>query len=246
MIFGILGRAIMKSFALGNTAAWRAMVVAGAMLLGVWGCSTVHSAAVSPEQMAAEPLTEQTLSPGDVVEIKFTYNPELNDTQRIRPDGYITLRFVGDVKAQGKDPEALQQELVKLYSPELKNPSIIVTVKSLRNNMVFVGGEVNKPGNIEMPGRLSAFEAISQAGGFKMDTAATDSVVVIRSRNGKHYGTILNCKEILEGKATKPFYLRPSDVVFVPQTTIAKVGQWVDQHINRLIPRIPVSMAPAL
>jgi len=236
----------MKSFSLGNTAAWRAMVLAGALLLGVWGCSTVHSAAVSPEQMAAEPLTEQTLSPGDVVEIKFTYNPELNDTQRIRPDGYITLRFVGDVKVQGKEPEALQQELVKLYSPELKNPSIIVTVKSLRNNMVFVGGEVNKPGNIEMPGRLTAFEAISQAGGFKIDTAATDSVVVIRSRKGKHYGTILNCKEILSGKEVKPFYLRPSDVVFVPQTTIAKVGQWVDTHINKLIPRVPVSMAPAL
>jgi protein involved in polysaccharide export with SLBB domain len=235
----------MKSCSMRSKAEWLAIWLTGALLLGVWGCSTIHPA-VSPEQMAAEPMAEQVLSPGDVVELKFTYNSEMNDTQRIRPDGNITLRFIGDVKAQGKEPGALQQELIKLYTPELKNPSLIVSVKSLRNNLVFVGGEVVRPGNIEMPGRLTAFEAISHAGGFKTQTAAVDSVVVIRSRNGKHYGTRLNFKDILAGKEVHPFYLRPSDVVFVPQTTIAKIDQWVDQHINRILPRVPISLAPTM
>jgi hypothetical protein len=28
--------------------------------------------------------------------------------------------------------------------------------------------------------------------------------------------------------------------VYVPRTKIAKIDQWVEQHINRLIPRLPV------
>lgn len=230
----------MKSCSMRSKVEWLGILLTGALLLGVWGCSTIHPA-VSPEQMAAEPMTEQVLSPGDVVEIKFTYNPEMNDTQRIRPDGNITLRFIGDVKAQGKEPETLQQELVKLYTPELKNPSLIVTVKSLRNNKVYVGGEVIKPGEVEIPGRLTAFEAISQVGGFKTDTAAVQNVVIIRNRNGKQYGTVVNFQRALSGDEVHPFYLRPGDIVYVPQTTIAKLNQWVDQHISKMLPRLPLS-----
>jgi hypothetical protein len=35
----------------------------------------------------------------------------------------------------------------------------------------------------------------------------------------------------------QPFFLEPQDIVYVPQTEIARVDQWVDQHINKLIPR---------
>jgi hypothetical protein len=45
----------------------------------------------------------------------------------------------------------------------------------------------------------------------------------------------------LSGEEVKPFYLRPGDIVYVPQTTIARLNQWVDQHISRMLPRIPIS-----
>ncbi len=218
------------------------LLVACLILTGL-GCQT-SSPAVTMAQMASEPLTEQTLAPGDVIDIKFLYNPELNAEQRVRPDGNITLQLVGDVKVQGKDPESLQQELNRLYAPQLRKPSVEVTVKTLRNNKVYVNGEVNKPGDIEIPGRLTCLEAIGQAGGFKSTTAEIRNVVVVRSRGGKHYGTVINFEDVLEGKVTRPFYLRPGDVVYVPQTTIAKVNQWVDQHINNILPRVPVSFAP--
>jgi polysaccharide export outer membrane protein len=226
-----------------NKCQWMVFVSVGLMILTAMGCSTI-SPAVTPQQMAAEPLNEQILSVGDVIDVKFLYNSELNDTQRVRPDGNITLPIIGDVKAEGKGPEALEQELTKLYSAELRKPSVTVTVKSLRNNQVYVGGEVNKPGNIEVPGRITAFEAIGQAGGFKMETANVRQVVVVRSRNGKHYGTAINFRDALDGKEVEPFYLRPSDVVWVPRTTIAKVNQWVDQHINRMLPRPPAIFIP--
>ena len=221
---------------------WYLLLLIGLLMLTAFGCQTV-SPAVTMEEMASEPQTEQVLAPGDVVDVKFLYNPELDDTQRVRPDGKITLKLIGDVAVQGKSLSALQMELNQLYAAEVKKPSVTVTAKTLRNNKVYVGGEVNKPGDIEIPGRLTALEAIGQAGGFKTDTAEPHNVVIIRTRYGKHYGTSIDLAQALNGKEMQPFYLRPGDVVHVPQTTIAKVNQWVDQHINKVLPRVPVSMA---
>jgi hypothetical protein len=44
-------------------------------------------------------------------------------------------------------------------------------------------------------------------------------------------------KSALTGGETQPFFLEAQDIVYVPRTEIAKVGQWVDQHINALVPR---------
>lgn len=220
--------------------AWFMVTLASLLLFTSCAGQSFHPA-VTPEQMSSESLTEQVLSPGDVIDIKFSYNPELNDSQRIRPDGNITMQIIGDVKAAGLTPEALQEELTKRYADQLRKPSVIVTVKTLRNNKVYVGGQVNKPGEVEIPGRLTAFEAISQSGGFKTDTAAVQNVVIVRNRNGKQYGTVVNFQKALSGDEVTPFYLRPGDIVYVPQTTIARLNQWVDQHINRMLPRIPIS-----
>lgn len=234
----------MKPKLLSGKDSWYLFLLVCVLMLAAFGCQSI-SPAVPMEQMASEPLNEQVLSPGDVIDVKFLYNPEMDDTQRVRPDGKVTLKILGDVVVQGKDLNALQQELNQLYAAELRKPSVTVTAKTLRNNKVYVGGEVNKPGDIEIPGRLTALEAIGQAGGFKTETAEPRNVVIIRTRYGKHYGTAVNMAEAMSGKEIQPFYLRPGDVVHVPQTTIAKVGQWVDQHINKIIPRIPVSMAAA-
>jgi len=222
---------------------WYLTLLADLLMLTALGCASFNPA-VTPDEMSSEPLNEQVLSAGDVIEVKFLYNSELNDTQRVRPDGNITLQLIGEVTAKGKNPESLQKELTQRYASELKKPSVTVTAKTLRNNKVYVGGEVMKPGDVEIPGQLTAFEAISQAGGFRTDTANKSHVVIIRSRSGKHYGTVVDFEEALKGSEMKPFYLRAGDVVYVPQTNIAKVGQWVDQHINKIIPRIPVSFAP--
>ena len=177
------------------------------------------------------------LMPGDIVEVKFFYTPELNEVQTIRPDGKIALQLVGEVEAQEKTPAELRTELVKLYNPYLRDPNITVIVRSFYNRRVFVGGQVMKPGIVEMPGKLTALEAIIQAGGFDMRDAELRNIIVIRHKEGQRYGYSLNLKPIVTGGEIKPFFLEPQDIVYVPQTEIARADQWVDQHINRLIPQ---------
>jgi hypothetical protein len=59
---------------------------------------------------------------------------------------------------------------------------------------------------------------------------------VIRYKDGQRYGAAVNLKGVLAGKEIESFMLEPNDIVYVPQTRVAKVDQWIDQNINRMVP----------
>jgi polysaccharide export outer membrane protein len=180
---------------------------------------------------------DYTFSPGDSIDVKFFYTPELNETQDVRPDGKIALQIIGEVTAAGKTPAQLRWLLEKLYASHLKDPEISVVVRSFSNQRVYVGGQVMSPGTIEVSGRMTALEAIMEAGGVDFREAQVRNVVVIRHYNGTRYGYMLNMEPILEGKESHPFFLEAKDIVYVPRTEIAKVNQWIDQYINKIVPQ---------
>ncbi len=212
-----------------------------AILIGVFGvtmiigCGTIPF--MKPTETEPDRLPKFTLGAGDVLEFRFFYNPELNDTQAVRPDGKIMLQLAGEVSVQGKTPSELREELVKLYTPELKKPEVTVVVRSLYERRVYVGGEVRTPGLITIAGSLTAFEAMMQAGGFNPTTANLSSVIIIRHKDGKRYGGKLDFSEVLKGKEGPSFLLEPRDIVYVPRTAIVEVNQFIDQYINRMMPR---------
>jgi protein involved in polysaccharide export with SLBB domain len=220
-----------------------AMFTTGILLLGCRSLSDnsgVFEADASlprntPGEKAAY-TSRLALAPGDVLEVKFFYTPELNELQTVRPDGKIALQLIGEVEVEGKSPTELRSELTELYSRHLKTPEIAVMVRSFYTRRVYVGGQVMAPGIVEMPGTMTLLEAIMQAGGFNVREAEVRNVVVIRHINGQRYGQSINLKPALSGDEVPPFYLAPKDIVYVPRTAIAKVDQWVDQHINKIIP----------
>jgi len=202
------------------------------------GCKTPQSTIVPADgQRDLGPPVRVILGQGDVVDVKFFSVPELNESQAVRPDGKITLQLIGDVVVEGKAPEEVRDELIKLYTPELRKPEITVIVRSLHNRRVYVGGEVKSPGLIPMPGRLTALEAIMQAGGFNMQTADLKEIVVIRLRDGHYRGDFIDIQEVLEGNRGAPFFLEPHDIIYVPRSMIADLNQFVDQYINKLVPQ---------
>lgn len=178
------------------------------------------------------------LQPGDVLQVKFLYWPELNEEkQSIRPDGKISLQLIGDVQAEGKTPDELRNDLLTLYQDKLIEPEIAVVVNSLDSHRVYVGGEVLQPGLVMINGRLTVLEAIMKCGGFRKQSAKMSSVVVIRQRDGKQFAQSLDLRQAIEDPQSEPFYLEPYDVVFVPRTAIDQLDQWVDQYINQIVPR---------
>lgn len=206
------------------------------------GCSggkmeMVGVAPIPPQQQHT--VTRVKLAPGDVIDIKFFTAPELNESQTIRPDGRIALQLVGEVDVEGRSPQELSDELSRLFAPHLKKPDVTVIVRAFEGRRIFVGGEVKLPGMVPMPGEMTALEAIMYAGGFEPLTAALDNVVVIRYIGNQRYGAALDMKAAIKGEPnTEVFYLEPRDIIYVPRTKIVKVAQWIDQHINQLIPMI--------
>jgi polysaccharide biosynthesis/export protein len=210
-------------------------------VLALGGCASRGEAARTSYEMNMEPLPPLTLTPGDVIDIKFLQAPELDALLvPILPDGTIYVQLIGQVKAAGKTPAGLRDELVHAYAAHLRTPELMVIPRTIQASRVWVGGEVTKPGMLLMNGPTTALQAIVEAGGFNLDTADVSSVVVIRNRDGRPYGCKLDLRDMLEGKEAEPFLLHQQDIVYVPRTSIANVGLWIDQHINKIIPNIGV------
>lgn len=198
----------------------------------------LHQEADSTQQPLSLPDTSVALAPGDLVDVKFFYTPELNEAQQIRADGKITLQLAGDVPAAGLTPAELQKALEQKYTGLIENPSVAVIVRAMNHRNVYVSGSVNRPGMLEMPGHMTALSAIMQAGGFNLREAKLKNVLVIRQNDGARTVFSLDVRDALKGDAPPaPFYLHPQDIVYVPRTTIVNAGQWVDQHITRIIPQ---------
>lgn len=198
------------------------------------GCASTPA----PPWIDTEALRAVTLSPGDEIEVRFRYWPELDETVTIRPDGKIALQLIDEVDAAGMSPEGLDARLTKLYEAQLKDPVLTVMVRGLFNQRVYVGGEVNEPGVIEFPERITVSEAIMEAGGFNLDSAKPGNVILIRFVDGRRYVKTVNLKPLLKGEMTDPVYLTERDIVYVPETRITKANRWVDQYINELLPDI--------
>ena len=101
-------------------------------------------------QAVAQRPAPYLIQPNDELDVKFFYNPELNETVRVRPDGKISLQLVDDIQAAGLQPIELDEILTKRYSRDLKMPHITVIVRSFSAQVIYVGGEVNKQGIIDL------------------------------------------------------------------------------------------------
>lgn len=168
----------------------------------------------SVEGQKAETIT---LREGDVIKISFPGAPNLDSVQTIRRDGKIALALVGEVQASGMKPNDLQAELLRLYAPQLVTKEVSVSVVS-STFPAFVSGAVLRPGKIITDHRITLLEAIMEAGGPDYAKANLKAIVIIRQApDGNTTNYTVNLKEVIDGVKKEPFYLEPSDMVFVPE-----------------------------
>jgi protein involved in polysaccharide export with SLBB domain len=217
------------------------VLIVSALGLSQTGCSSTKARPASEAPPVGNP--NPVIGLGDELEVKFYYSPELNLQQKVRSDGMISMQLVGDVQAAGLTPGQLDATLQELYSKHLKYPEIAVVVRGTYARRILVGGEVARPGVVDMPAQMSAFEAILLSGGFNLTTANTGQVIVMRDDGtGKRTGYALNMKDTLKGAASEPFMLQPTDIVFVPRTAVVDVNQFVQQYVNNNVPNIGFQM----
>ncbi len=197
--------------------------------------TSVGSPGTTVGQVGPTLMKEYVIQPGDQLDVKFFYNPDLNESITVRPDGRISLQLVGETIAAGRTPRALTELLTEEYDKELKQPEITVIVRSF-GARVYVDGEVEKPGELELTGPLTVMQAISRSEGATED--AWDEALVIRRIHGRQPLVIpVDLSLVLAGEDfSQDIGLVPFDIVYVPRSPIADVNLWVDHYIRQNIP----------
>jgi polysaccharide export outer membrane protein len=192
----------------------------------------------SPEAGYTSYLTPYRIQIGDVLSIRLLLNPELNEDVTVRPDGHISTTVVSDERAYGRTVPQLAAALQRDYSSQLQNPHLTVVVRSFAPTRIYVGGEVNTPGefiSVGPPPTLS--QAISRAGGLRL-SGAEGSVFIIRRGPGNRpeflstrWGAIQHASDPAADVELAPF-----DVVYVPRTGIAEVYRYFNQYLQQFVP----------
>ncbi|MGB6231076.1 MAG: polysaccharide biosynthesis/export family protein [Litorimonas sp.] len=177
-----------------------------------------------------------TLVPGDQLDIVVSSAPELSRTLTVGPDGRVVMPMSRPIMAAGRTFVQLQSALMAELGLQLRDPRISVTPRAYAPEQIFVGGQVGQPGTYTLASPIGALEAILMAGGLRT-TAKGKEVVVLRRAPGG--GVMMRTVNVKGGLKTLRRYddliqLRRGDIVFVPATGLAEVGNFVQNFRNAL------------
>jgi polysaccharide export outer membrane protein len=187
-----------------------ALLVFAALICG--GCQTP----LPPLPNPPGPYTAVRLSPGDVLKFSFAEESDLDQTQKIRRDGKISLPYLGEVTAAGKRVIDLQRELIRRYDQYLDNPEVLVT---LENGLatVIVSGFATYPGKITFDRPTTVYQAIMSAGGVT-DYGSLSNIHLTRIINGVQRTERINLRPSIRGEPIQPKYVQDGDVIYVARS----------------------------
>jgi polysaccharide export outer membrane protein len=192
------------------------------------GVDHIDATDVAPAPALDRRNSRYRISSEDVLDLQFQSTPEFNQTVTVQPDGYITLREIGDVQVEGDTLPELRRSVQSAYEKILANPVISVELKDFQRPYFMVLGQVGRPGKYDLRGATTVSEAVALAGGFTTQSKHSQ-VLLFRRVNDKWTSvTKVDLKHMLNSRnLSEDSSLRPGDMVYVPQNAISKVKAWV-------------------
>ncbi len=182
----------------------------------------VGTSGAAPAPTAPRPATAAATTPdyrlvsGDKLRIEVYKDAQLSQSLQIRPDGKITLPLVGDVPAAGRTSVELRDAIAKSLQEYMTDPTVTVIVTETSPQIIYVTGEVNKPGAYSLVnGQMSIIQAIALAGGLT-DFANKKDIQVLRKTATGIEKLRFNYKEVLNDETQRePLQLHPGDTILV-------------------------------
>ena len=168
------------------------------------------------------------LRPSDVIQLAFPITPEFDQTISVQPDGFVSLRGVGDLQIAGKSLPELSEALHKLYGNFLNDPIINIEMKDFEKPYFTAGGEFGKPGKYELRGDTTVAEAVAIAGGFTEKAKHSEVLVFRRVPGGWEAAKRLDVKQMMvKGDLGEDVHLRPGDLIYVPKNKLSKIKDFI-------------------
>jgi polysaccharide biosynthesis/export protein len=164
----------------------------------------------------------------DVVEIKFTFSPEFDQIATVLPDGFVALKTIGDIYAEGLTISEFGNSVRNSYATTLRDPEVSVILKDFDRPYFLAGGQVGHPGKYELRSTTTVAEAIAIAGGFTEQSKHSQVVLFRKVTDGVVEAHILNIKTMLASRnLEEDLELKPGDMLFVPQNRISKIRKFL-------------------
>ncbi|MPZ18509.1 MAG: hypothetical protein GEV06_11430 [Luteitalea sp.] len=165
------------------------------------------------------------INPGDVLELRFPFVPELDQKLAVQPDGYVTLMEIGDLRVQGQTIPQLRAHLREAYAPIVRDPVFTLVLQEFEEPYFVAAGEVVRPGRYDLRGATTLTQALAYAGG-PTGKARLSEVVIFR-----HYTEETVTARKVDVKAmygredlSEDPLLRPGDTIFLPKSALGKLA----------------------
>ena len=170
---------------------------------------------------------EYRIRPGDVLRVEVIEDDALNRDGLVAPDCRISVPLAGVLRVGGGTLEQARSRITSALSDDFANtPNVVVSILEVTERpqpaepkplKVYVIGEVNRPGLVEVEAHTTLLQALSMAGGFT-DFAAIKRVQ-LRRRAGAEGERVytFNYQQVLDGYSSiGTTEMAPGDTLVVP------------------------------
>lgn len=130
-----------------------------------------------------------SINKGDKLRIDVWQEENLRADVMVGPDGMISFPMLGSIAAAGKTVTELQTLLREQLEQYIPGPEVLVSLLSVEGNVIYVIGEVNRPGHFVMSKNLDVMQALTLAGGLTAFAAKND--IRILRRNGEQHSSAI-------------------------------------------------------
>jgi len=186
---------------------------------------------ISKNTIEVSQTIDYRILPHDRIQVSFYANPEVaytamtsgtggtlsTQTQAngliVNNEGYIFLPLINQVKVAGLTQGEAAAKITEMYKEYLKLPLVYVEVL---NKRVYVIGEVNKPGPVEVDKeKMTLLEAVAYAGDLK-DNAIRDNIIIISHDNLNNKMTMRSVDLTkFDSLSIANMMLKPNDIIYV-------------------------------
>lgn len=194
-------------------------IAATCCMLLMSACAT--NADMQVATLAAEPVHEYRLGPGDTININVWRNPEVSQTIPVRPDGKITMPLVEDLPASGKTATQLARDIEHVLGKYIQDPVVTVTVTQFvgpYSEQVRVIGQAAKPQALSYRQGMSLMDVLIDVGGLG-EFAAGNRASIVRNVNGKQQKIAVRLNDLIKnGDISANMPVRPGDILIIPES----------------------------
>lgn len=189
----------------------RLALLAMALLAAAGGTGIQAQAETAPPPQAV-----YKIQPDDVLEVFVWREQDLTRTVTVRADGRISLPLVQDLPAADLTPEELQTRIIEQLKKFVSAPVVSVIVQPSENFVVYVTGNVERPGLYRFRKPVTVLQALAMGGRFG-EFADQENIRIVRGAGETAAYFLFNYKDALKGKSLgQNILLQNNDVLLIP------------------------------